>query len=273
MVSAWENLVREAMAALAGIAEFEVEAAPGLQGEIGDMEITHPQRLLKSSAIPGRRMRVWFYFPRTVHTLDGEGIVIDIDGPFVPQRKGKPWTYGSLLDTVSIPGEARDYLSAIPLRVSGLTPAQVFSVADLERQKAIDPKAMNPNLHPALQDLGWLLAYELTQACHAFDNPDLHYPGVETEEPVTDEHVQLVIMATQRELDRELRYGRGAHTDTRRPAAPLDKLPWRIQRAFVERRRYLYSLYGIGQEEWQRGTWSLWKVREDPDWLPPWIAA
>ncbi len=127
----------------------------------------------------------------------------------------------------------------------------------------------NPSLHLGLQDLGRQIVWDLHQACAAFDDPNLWFPGIdEGIEPVSDDHVRLVIWAMQRELDRETRPSRNG---VKRPAAPLAELPWRIQRAVVERRRYWYNLYGIGREQWLNNRWTLDGVAEDPDWLPDWL--
>jgi len=119
----------------------------------------------------------------------------------------------------------------------------------------------DPSLHPALQDLADQIVRDLTEACGAFDDPDLWYPGVDGGiEPVPDEHVELVIWASQRELDRELRRGR--------PSAPLTKLPWRIKRAFAERRRLRFLQWGITKERWALNQWYVHEVPEDPEWKP-----
>jgi len=118
-----------------------------------------------------------------------------------------------------------------------------------------------------LQDLAWEITDDITEACDAFDNPDAWYPGVDDGiEPVTDEHVELVIWGLQRELNREPRIRPGG--GPMRPAPPLNELPWRVQRALAERRRLRYLQFGIGREQWERNSFSLWDIWEDPDWLP-----
>ena len=111
---------------------------------------------------------------------------------------------------------------------------------------------------------------DLTEACNGFTDPDYYYPGVdEGIEPVTDEHVSLVIWGALRELKRELRQRNGGFSV--RPHAPIDELPWRFQRAFAERRRLRYSQWGIGRAEWETNQWSLWSIPEDADWIPAWV--
>ena len=128
------------------------------------------------------------------------------------------------------------------------------------------PESADPSLHTALQGLGDEINEDVHEACGAFDDPDLWYPGVEDGiQPVSDEHVELVIWALQRELNRELRPGGGYD---RLPAVRLMELPPRVQRAVVERRRLRYREFGINRTDWQRGEWSLWDVPEDRDWLP-----
>lgn len=127
----------------------------------------------------------------------------------------------------------------------------------------------NPEVHYALQDLGHTFAWDMHLAVQAFDNPDIFYPGLDKRiEPVSNEHVELVIWALQRELSRERRVVRG--TGERRDYAHLDKLPFRIQRALVERRRLRYQQWGITPQSWETGKWSLFDVDEGIDWAPPW---
>jgi hypothetical protein len=119
-------------------------------------------------------------------------------------------------------------------------------------------------LHRGLQDLGWQIGLDIKEAAGSLDNPDIWYPGVDDGiEPVSDEHVKLVIWALQRELVRELRGGRRA--------LPLAEFPWRIQRALVERRRLRFKQWGIGRREWETNCWNLWSVPEDDEWAPPWV--
>lgn len=128
---------------------------------------------------------------------------------------------------------------------------------------------MNSTLPLALQDLGWEIMRDVAEACDAFNDPDIWYPGVDTGiEPVPDSHVELVIWATQRELNRELRSLPKSAIPTKLPAVPLAELPFRIQRAFAERRRLRYQEFGIGRAQWESGEWSLWDIPLDEDWVP-----
>lgn len=126
----------------------------------------------------------------------------------------------------------------------------------------------DPQLHDALRDLAYEILEDTHEACFVINNPDLWYPGVdEGIEPVSDDHVALVMWGMQRELNRERRGSRtgGNHV---LPAVELSSLPWRIQRALAERRRLRYLQFGITREVWERRTWSVWDVPLDADWVP-----
>jgi hypothetical protein len=127
----------------------------------------------------------------------------------------------------------------------------------------------DPELSTILQDLADEIQTDISEACEAFHNPKVHYPPPEegSIEPVTDDHVRAVITGLQRELDRELR-DNGIPGGKRLPAAPLKDLPWRIQRALVERRRYRFLEWGITKTDWESKTFSLFNVRDDPLWIP-----
>ena len=173
----------------------------------------------------------------------------------------------------------RQSLKEIPLRIGGRNSEQLFTSIPENYEPIITSSQVDPQLHPALIDLVYHIRYDLHEACGAFDDPDVYYPGVDDGiEPVPDDHIDLVIWATQRELDRELRQPLGptqwdgSHVILL-PAAPLIDLPQRIKRAFVERRRLRYQQWGIGKKEWENNSWSFWNVPEDPDWVPYWDGA
>lgn len=159
-------------------------------------------------------------------------------------------------------------LAGQPLRVGGESDLLIGQIP-VDYDPAKHPR--DPQLHPALHDLARMIRWDMHEACAAFDDPDCDYDGVdEGIEPVSDEHVALVIWASQRELDRELR--RDARNDLVLPAVPLNELPLRVQRAFVERRRLRYQEWGIGRKQWEQNSWSVFDVPSDPDWSPPWPA-
>lgn len=214
---------------------------------------------------PGRRLRV---FAAIVRPLDGNINAITRQGsrePFITPRRRL--TYGEALAAVQTSAKLERYRAQfedIPLRV-GETRELLTAVPENYQRTPRDP-----DLHPALQDLGDEINEDIREACFAFDDPALYYAGVdEGIEPVTDDHVKLAIWAMQRELDRELRPAEGqAGMLSSLPAAPLWELPWHVQRALVERRRLRYSQWGITREAWTKGTWSLWDVPEDPEYTP-----
>ena len=157
-----------------------------------------------------------------------------------------------------------DYL---PLRVGGHSehPGLIYDIPGQQYYS-------DPSLHPALQDLGDLIVADLSEACGALDDPDMEYDGVNFGpagwEPVSDEHVSLVIWGAQRELDRELRHLKGNYAAGVRPSVTLADLPRRVQRAYAERRRLRYLQWGIDHDVWERGLWRLGDVPADPEWGP-----
>lgn len=200
--------------------------------------------LPKVDPTPGRRFRVFSSVVTTKHTIKHTDSAVKVADAY-DLLQGDP------------------AFTDLPLRVGSGT-AVYSAIPEVFATKSIKDAV----LHVALQDLGWLIGWELTQACGAFDNPDLWYPGIDDGiEPVPDEHIDLVIWATTREIIREQpRLG-----GDRRGVPPLADLPQRIKRAFVERRRWHYQCYGIGRKEYETNCWSLWNVNEDADWVPPWI--
>lgn len=159
-------------------------------------------------------------------------------------------TYGEALEMLRASPEFYEALDALPLRTGSTT-----------RQRPPD----------ALQDLSDEFIEDMTEACAALDDPDIWYPGSDDVEPVSDDHIRTVIAAIQPELDRERRNplpSTGRNEERSLPAVHLEKLPWRIQRALVERRRLRFLQWGIGVREWERDRWSLWAVPSDPEWTP-----
>lgn len=241
------------------------EAAPILTAE--EWRASRVSELIsigRSRPVVGRRERalVWLMEP-VIKSRDAAPILANLAESGISLAT---MTYGTLMDLCRMEGDLHDLLSSIDLRInlSGIDPTR-FTVTERGRVLYGLASAKDPELHYGLQDLGWMVGWELAQACEAFSDPDIWYPGVdEGISPVSDEHVELVIAATQRELDRERRRSKGS--------APLSDLPFRIQRAFAERRRLLYKTWGIGRDQWAKGKWSLWDIQDDPSWLPPWLA-
>ncbi len=128
------------------------------------------------------------------------------------------------------------------------------SFVNPERRKILSsiliwlPTSSGCALHPGLQDLANILSIEADEAFYSDYYPRL--PDVD----VPPEHVREVIEALQREMDREAQ---------RRKMKPVrfGNLPWERQCALTERRRYWFGQFGITPAAWERGAWSLWRVR------------
>lgn len=177
-------------------------------------------------------------------------------------------TYGAAMADCEPKEAYNELFRSLALRVG--TPGHLRYSID---PNYVERNQRDPELPIALHDLAWEILEDIREACFALDDPDLYYPGVdEGIEPVPDDHVELVVWALQRELNRELRTAVGDNafygSGTVLPAPPLRELPWRIQRALVERRRLRYKQYGIGHDQWEAGTWSLWDVDLDPEFVP-----
>ncbi len=115
----------------------------------------------------------------------------------------------------------------------------------------------NPELVEPLQDLANIIAYEIRLAYE-----DEYYPGVTDVAPLTDEHVDRVMVAMQREIDREKRY---VDDESRlKITAHLPDLPRERKTALAEKRRHWFGVFGITPASWKKGTWSLWKVKNVP---------
>ena len=116
----------------------------------------------------------------------------------------------------------------------------------------------DPELVPMLQDLADILASEAGQAFTSS-----YYPGV-PDVQMPGEHVELVMNALQREMDRE---GKS------RQRCPVEflALPKERQRALAERRRWWFQKFAITPERWVTGYWSVWDVSEEA--LPEMVSA
>jgi hypothetical protein len=209
---------------------------------------------------PGRQLRALAALLR-VH---GSTLVNDrSNGPLLSEIDPDKLTFGEAAPLIR--AEHEELFERLDLRVGSAYNAQLLT----EIPDSYNRVAQDPSLHGALQDLADEINEDIREALFAFDS-EIYYPGIdEGIEPMNDEHVKLVIWAMQRELNRELRAGPNGVGFAPLPPAPLAQLPWEIQRALAERRRYRYVVeYGISREDWQEGVWSVWKIREDPDWIP-----
>jgi hypothetical protein len=123
----------------------------------------------------------------------------------------------------------------------------------LSKAKLIDPP-MNINadveISHLLQELADAVAQEGTNAFK-----ESYYPGIPNVD-VPDKHVRKVMVAMQRELDRE------AARVGKRPAVFVE-LPIERQRALAERRRWWFAKFGITPASWRTGKFSLWKISDE----------
>jgi hypothetical protein len=244
---------------------YEPHAAqPPVFVPLADRQVSafDPSRIDPSA---GRRLRVVATLVHGIDPASGSVALRDTHQPFI--SPGRPLTYAELLDCIETDPaleHVRQILSMLPLRLGH--PRPVIEAIPPEHQWT----ARDPDLPPALQDLGDEINEDIREGLEAFDNPNVYYAGIDDGiEPVDDEHVKLVIWAMQRELNRELRPNEGRYGGSPPlPAAPLAELPWHIQRAIVERRRLRYQQWGIGREEWESGYWNVWKVPRDDDYVP-----
>ena len=167
-------------------------------------------------------------------------------------------TYGAMLEGIEHDSRfslTKDRLSTLKLRTGDSQHPLLTAIPDWQSNS-------NASLHIALQDLANIIIDDAVEACTIFDDPNYYYPGVDTGiEPVSDEHVKLVIWGVRREWIREsVRFGH--------PAPDLAELPWSVQRAFAERRRLRFQQFGIGRKQYEEDSWSLFEIPMDPEWVP-----
>jgi hypothetical protein len=212
----------------------------------------------------GRRLRA---LARIV-SLNGDGMSISL-APLA-LREGRPHRFAW---EGAGPPTYRDVLAWLADGAESRPARDALSTMYVYKDSYPSPSAGNAYLTDALQDLGDQVVTDIHEACQAFDDPGIWYPGVDDGiEPVTDDHITRVIEGLQRELRRELRNAQGSrNTPDAKPAAPLSDLPWPVQRALVERRRLRFAQWGIGRSQWYANQFSLWDIPEDPDWVPMFI--
>ncbi len=120
----------------------------------------------------------------------------------------------------------------------------------------------NAELIGPLQDLADIITHEIKLAY-----TESYYPGVVDVDPLTEEHVEQIMIGMQREIDREqrisLELGEDGNKRMKR-TVHLPSLSKERKIALAERRRLWFSVFGITPESWKKGTWSLWKVSNDP---------
>ncbi len=171
-------------------------------------------------------------FSRLVECLDHDSIKFAHAPEQLCQIHPIEPTLGGLIAACAANTWSRDRLANIPISRPG-------------RSALSDPE-----LVPMLQDLADILAIEATDAFR-----ESYYPGVPDVE-MTEQNVEDVMCALQREMDRE---------GTSRQRAPVQfaALPKERQRALAERRRWWFQKFSITPERWQTGCWSLWDVSEE----------
>lgn len=264
----WEHYFQQQMAAYAGFYGFvmpdedQMRKVTGMVLPFGERKfIENGVALNDSDATPGRRLRV-FASMIIARPLGVFASWVEAEFEHQPITTRREQTYLELMQFTQQFDPAREMFSRLRLRngVSSTTPATIESIQE-------SPGNRNPELAFCLQDLGNEINEDIRDACEVWRDPGLYYPGIdEGIDPVSDDHIDLVIWALQRELDRETRPG--IVGERHLPAPPLMELPQRIKRALVERRRYRYAQWGIRREQWESGWFNLWDVPENPDWVP-----
>ena len=114
----------------------------------------------------------------------------------------------------------------------------------------------DPEIHICLQDLADVICWEASEAV-----TNSYFPGAVDVEALEDDHVKEIMIALQREMDRE-----GNRTGIV-PAVFVD-LPWERQVALAERRRWWFTQFAIPPKQWKKGYFSLWKVSNTLTWPP-----
>jgi len=171
-------------------------------------------------------------FCRLVEGLDHDSIKFSHTPQQIFQIHPVESSLGGLMSASAANTWSRDRLANIPIARAG-------------RSALSDPE-----LVPMLQDLANILAAEATQAFS-----EAYFPGV-PDVHVPEDHVEIVMRALQREMDRE------GKSRQRRPVE-FTALPRERQRALAERRRWWFQKFSITPERWQGGYWSLWEVSEE----------
>jgi hypothetical protein len=146
----------------------------------------------------------------------------------------------------SVSSNASERIAEIPIGDDGqpIPPTRAFQV--------------NAELPYYFQDLADDLVETIRQIVDAWAN-DRWFPPPEGIDPMSDDHVRLVVWGMERELAREPR---------NRPHVPLTQLPFKYQRLMAEWRRRLFYDWGITREVWNRGYILAQEIPLDPDYFP-----
>lgn len=222
---------------------------------------------IKNGFYRGRRRRT---FARSITYRDGPKLALAGGSEFRPDP-GVLLSYNGVYEWLCQlhPGAFALVLTmALPI---GEEPANGYEDAEGYHTGS---NSANLALTVPLQDLSEEIQTDIHDALGVLDDQNLWYPGIDPPliVPLPDDHVGVVMKAMQRELDREPRDANGGRRywpeTANLPIPQLAELPWRIQRALAERRRYRFSQFGITPESWKSGVFSLWDIPEDPEWLP-----
>jgi len=179
-------------------------------------------------------------FTRTVEALDHDSIKFVHTSDQVFQIHPVEPSLTGLMAACSANTWSRDRLANIPISRPG-------------RSALSDPE-----LVPMLQDLADILASEAGQAFTSSYYPCI--PDVQ----MPHQHVQTVMQALQREMDRE------GKSRQRHPVEFM-ALPKERQRALAEHRRWWFQKFSITPERWVTGHWSVWDVSEEA--MPEMVSA
>lgn len=171
-------------------------------------------------------------FCRLVQGLDHDSIKFAHTPEQIFQVHPVEPTVSGLMAACAANTWSRDRLAAIPISRPG-------------RSALSDPE-----LVPMLQDLADILATEASQAF-----TESYYPGI-PDVQLPEEHVASVMIALQREMDREGK-------SRQRCPVMFASLPKARQRALAERRRWWFQKFSITPERWETGYWSIWEVSEE----------
>ena len=114
----------------------------------------------------------------------------------------------------------------------------------------------DPEIHICLQDLADIVCWEASESFVSS-----YFPRPVDVDALDDDHVKEIMIAMQREMDRE-----GNRTGIK-PAVFVE-LPWERQVALAERRRWWFSIFGVPPKRWKKGYFNLWNVSNTLTWPP-----
>src|SRR5437868_5900778 len=115
-----------------------------------------------TDASAGRRLRAFALLAsRNLSTYSAAGHRLEGTGD-------RRWTYGDLLAAIESGEIEAHALQAVPLRTINLTIDSPYP----------DSRPNDPDLSPALQDLGDEISEDVREALATLDSPSAYYPGV-----------------------------------------------------------------------------------------------